>query len=188
MKKVVTIVIVILIILGILLGIYPFIEFERDGYLYMMSYAKDEFESEDYKEIETDISCYDESYFYNKDKDLTIDTFEYKKVLFFKYFKVKIQKGNICDSEFILEESYIERFLKEATIEEGSDNVDLAKLIKGKKAIIENKRYPWSDEGYYIGYRLDKKHEEMYIYTNEDGLLIIQVGASDEGPKYIAYK
>ena len=187
MKKVIGIVcIIMLIVIG--LCIYPFVEFERDGYLYMMSYARDEFESEDYKEIETDLSCYDESYFYNKDKDITVSTYEYKRFMFFKYFKVKIQKGNICDSEFILEESYIERFLNEATIEEGSDDVDLAKLIKGKKAIIENKRYPWNDNAYYIGYRLDNKYEEMYIYTNDEWLVVIQVGASDEGPKYIAYK
>lgn len=188
MKKVIISVCIIFIIFGIGLGLYPFIEFERDGYLYMMSYAKDEFDSEDFKVIETDVSCYDESYYYNKDRDFTINSFEYKKVLFFKYFKVKIQKGNICDSEFILEESYIEKFLNEATIEEGSDDVDLAKLIKGKEAIIKNQRYPWNDNAYYIGYRLDNKHEEMYIHTNDEGLVIIQVGASDEGPKYIAYK
>ena len=48
MKKVIGIVcIIMLIVIG--LCIYPFVEFERDVYLYMMSYARDEFESEDYK-------------------------------------------------------------------------------------------------------------------------------------------
>ena len=35
---------------------------------------------------------------------------------------------------------------------------------------------------------LDGNYKEMYISYNEDDLLIIQVGNSDEGPRYIAYK
>jgi len=38
-----------------------------------------------------------------------------------------------------------------------------------------------------IYYVLDGKSEVMYVFYVDD-LLIIQVGYSDEGPKFIAYK
>ena len=175
------------IIIVILIFIYPNIEFYNNGYLYMMSYAKDWDTSEDLEELEQEM-CYDESYSYNKKRDISISSWEYKKVLFFKWFKIKYKKGNICDYEYILEESYINNFIDNAKIIENTNNIDLAELIKDKKPIIENKRYPWNDNSSYISYILDGEYKEMYIYTNEEGLLIIQVGLSDEGPKYIAYK
>jgi len=108
--------------------------------------------------------------------------------LFFKWFKISYKKGNVCANEYLLEESYIEDFLENAQIQSNEDKVDLAKLIEGKEAIVANKRYPWDDSSSYISYILDGKYMDMYIYTNEDGLIVIQVGLSDEGPKYIAYK
>ena len=68
------------------------------------------------------------------------------------------------------------------------DNIDISELIKDKEPIVSNTRYPWNDKYLYIGYKLDGKYKEMYISYNEDDLLIIQVGNSDEGPRYIAYK
>ena len=38
-----------------------------------------------------------------------------------------------------------------------------------------------------ITYTLNNRHETMYVFYQYD-LLVIQVGLSDEGPKYIAYK
>ena len=132
--------------------------------------------------------CYDESYTYNKKRNISISYWDYNGFLFFKWFKIKYKEGNVCATEFVLEETYIENFLENAQITEDSDDVNLEQLIKGKGAIVANKRYPWNDEHKYIGYLLDGKYEEMFIYTNEEGLIIIQVGSSDEGPKYIAYK
>ena len=77
-------------------------------------------------------------------------------------------------------------FLNNAIIIEG-DDVDLAKLIKDKKAIVGNKKYPWDDNHKWISYKLDGKQQEMFIFIKEDKI-IIQVGLSDEGPKYIAYE
>jgi hypothetical protein len=36
-------------------------------------------------------------------------------------------------------------------------------------------------------YKLDDKYEELYVFYLDD-LLVIQVGNTDEGPKYIAYE
>ena len=38
-----------------------------------------------------------------------------------------------------------------------------------------------------IDYVLDGKYETLYVFYVDD-LLVIQVGFSDEGPKFIAYK
>ena len=171
----------------IVICIYPSIEFYKGGYLYMMSYGKDWEYSEDFDEVEQEL-CISERHSYNKKRDITITSWEYNKFFVFKWFKIKYEKGNLCATEYQLEESYIKHFIEEAKIDENKDDVDLAKLIKGKRAIVSNKRYPWNEERKYIGYTLDGKYQDMYIGEDEDGLLIIQVGHSDEGPRYIAYK
>ena len=187
MKKVIKFTIIIFILSVLLIIYYPYIELYNDDYWYMMSYSKNWEDSEDLKELEQEF-CYDESYSYNKKRDISTKDWEYKGILFFKYFKIKYEKGNICATEYLLEESYIIEVIDKAEIVENDDNIKLSKLIEGKKAIVKNKRYPWNDNHKYIGYKLDGEYKEMYIYTNEDGLIIIQVGNSDEGPKYIAYK
>ena len=176
-----------LLIFGIFICIYPKIEFYSNNHLYMMSYGKDWDTSEDLMEIEQEF-CYDESYSYNKKRNISITGWNYEGFLIFKWFKVSYKKGNVCATEYLLEENYINNFLKNAKIENNDDNIDLAKLIEGKKSIVDNKKYPWNDNYSYIEYVLDGEYMEMYIYENEQGWLIIQVGSSDEGPKYIAYK
>ena len=177
----------ILIIIGIFICVYPNIEFYKDNYLYMMSYSKTWEESEDLKELEQEL-CYNESYSYNKKRDISITGWEYKNFLFFKWLKISYKTGNLCDTEYLLEESYITHFLKNAEIKDNDDNINLSHLIEGKKAIVANKRYPWNDNNSYISYILDGKYMEMFLYTTEEGVVVIQVGLGDEGPKYIAYK
>ena len=184
MKKIIILGTIFLII-G--LFIYPKIEFYKDNHLYLMSYRKNWEESEDVKEIEEEF-CYDESYSYNKKRNISIIDWEYKKFLIFKWFKIKYQKGNICLKEYQLDESYIKHFIEKAEIKENNSNINLKKLIEGKKAIVGNTRYPHNDNRKYIGYELDGEYKEMFIWMNEEGLIIIQVGLGDEGPKYIAYK
>ena len=64
----------------------------------------------------------------------------------------------------------------------------MANLIKNKTVITSNKRYPSYDNSKYIGYILDGKYMDMFITETEEGLIIIQVGLGDEGPKFIAYQ
>lgn len=186
-KKILLMSIIISTIIGIFICIYPNIEFYSNNHLYMMSYVKNFEDSEDFKELEQE-TCYDESYSYNKKRDISITNWEYKKILFFKWFKVSYKEGNVCATEYLLEESYIKYFLENAQIKENEDKIDLSKLIEGKQAIVANKRYPWNDNHSYIGYVLDGNYMEMFISTTKDGMIVIQVGLSDEGPKYIVYK
>ena len=63
----------------------------------------------------------------------------------------------------------------------------MAELIKGRKAIEGNKRYLGNEYNLSMTYKLDDKYEELYVFYLDD-LLVIQVGNTDEGPKYIAYE
>ena len=177
MKK---IFICISLILFLFLLIYPFIEIDTGKKIIVFGYNDDVSKYED-------VSCYDESYFYFEDKDISIYEFNYYRFIFFHMIKLNYKKGNICASEYLLEEDYINDFLDRAVINENVNNIDVSNLIEGKSAIVSNKKYFGNDYSNGIWYQLDGKEEVMYIFYVDD-LLVIQVGLSDEGPKYIAYK
>lgn len=170
----------IVLIIGVLC-LYPNIEIMKDGVIYKFQY------NDDFGEFDTN-HCYDESYAYNEKRDISISGWDVKKFLFFHMLVLEYKEGNMCETEYLLTEEEFKRIISDAEIEENEDNIDLNKLIEGKEAIVSNKRYPWNDEYQYIGYNLDGNYKEMYISTNDEGLLIFQIGNSDEGPKYIAYK
>ena len=177
MKK---IFICISLILFLFLLIYPFIEIDTGKKIIVFGYNEDVSKYED-------VSCYDESYFYVEDKDISINNFTFSKFLFFHWIILDYEKGNVCETEYLLEEEYINNFLENAVILENENNIDLGKLIEGKKAIVSNKKYFGNDYKKSIYYKLDGKEEVMYIFYVDD-LLVIQVGNTDEGCKFIAYR
>jgi len=179
MKKRNSIVAFIILFL-IFLIVFPFIKIDTGKKIYDFSYNMDISEYENN-------SCYDESYFYVPNRDISIYNFNFKKFLFFHVIVLEYEKGNVCDTEYLLEESYIDNFINNADIKDNSNNVDLKKLIEGRRAIALNKRYFSDDYSISIDYVLDGEYETMYIFYVDD-LLVIQVGLSDEGPKFIAYK
>ena len=180
MKKNFFILGIIMLIIGIFLIIYPLIEFNIGNKIIKFSY------NEDVSEFEEN-ACYDENYFYNEERDISIYNFDFKKILVFHIIILEYKEGNVCDTEYVLDEEYIDDFLDRAVIKENVNNIDLAKLIEGKKAIVGNIRYFGNDYSNSVEYILDGKEELLYVFYI-DNLLVIQVGSSDEGPKYIAYK
>lgn len=179
-KKIWIPIIAVTLLTGIFLLIYPNIEIQTDDKFIAFRY------SDDITEFEDEIS-YNESHAYYEKRDISIYNYDFKKFLFFHVITMDYVEGNYCDTQFILEESYIDDFLERAKIEYNDNNLDIAKLIEGKKAIIGNTRYLGNDYENAIYYELDGKHEELYVFYVED-LLVIQVGSPDESPKYIAYK
>lgn len=179
MNKVKYLISVILVLILILI-IYPFIEININNKIIAFSYSDDISKFEDY-------GCYSESYFYNEKRDISIYNYDFKKFLFFHTIIIEYKDGNVCEKEYVLEEEYINNFIDRAEIEYNEKNIDLSKLIDGKTAIVSNKKYFGNDYDTSISYILDGKHEILYIFYVED-LLVIQVGLSDEGPKFIAYK
>ena len=171
---------IILFVLVLFFILYPFILIDTGDRLIKFSYDGDVSEFED-------VSCYDESYFYDEKRDISIYDFDFNKFMFFHVDVMKYEIGNVCDTEYLLEESYIDNFLNNAVILDNEKNIDLEKLISGKSAIVGNTRYFGNDYENMIEYTLDGENEIMYVFYEND-LLVIQVGLSDEGQKFIAYK
>ena len=180
MKKKVIIIVSVIFILSLFLVLLPLVKIDKNNTIKYIAFSDD---ISEYDEI----TCYDDGMSYYKKKDITIKEIDIEKKLFFYVLTLKYEKGNLCDSEFILEESYIENFLENAKIISNENNIDLNNLIKDKKVIIKNKRYSGNDYDTFIEYKLDGKYQIMYIFYVDD-LLVIQIGHSDEGPKFIAYK
>lgn len=171
---------IILFVLVLFFILYPFILIDTGDRLIKFSYDGDVSQFED-------VSCYDETYFYVEERDVSISSFDFKKFLFFHVTVMEYEIGNVCDTEYLLEESYIDNFLNNAVIMSNEKNISLDKLISGKNAIVSNIRYFGNDYENMIEYTLDGENEIMYVFYEND-LLVIQVGLSDEGPKFIAYK
>lgn len=176
MKKIIILIITIILFLILL----PHIKIYKDNKLMYISY------SDDISEYEDNL-CYHESVSYYEKKDISIKKIDYKKYFIFYLFTLEYEKGNLCNTEYLLEEEYIYNFINNAEIIDNENNIDIKKLIEGKTAIIGNKRYLGNDYEAYINYKLDNKEEVMYIFYVDD-LLVIQVGYPDETTKFIAYK
>jgi len=136
---------------------------------------------------ENAITCYDDGITYKKDKDISIKSIDFKRVGFLWYHRIKFEKGNLCDYEFYITEKDFLYMISKAEIVENEDKIDLLDMIKGKEAIVGNTRYTWEEDYKYLGIKVDGNYKEIYV-TERDGLLVIQIGNSDEGAKYIAYK
>ena len=181
MKRVIIIVLTVLFLLiAVLFIAYPHIEFKTKDKLIRFSY------SDDFSEYD-DNHSYNELYAYNEKHDVSIKSFDVKKFLFFYVIEMEYIPGDFREVQFILEESYIENFIKNAKICENDKDIDIASLIEGKEAIVGNTRYTGNDYTTGIFYELDGRYEEMYVFFVDD-LLVIQVGSPDELPKFIAYK
>ena len=161
--------------------IYPNIEFQKNGKLYACRF------SDDFSEFEENAS-YNELYFYYEKRDISLKTFNADKFLCFYLLSFDYVEGDVRNEMFKLEESYIKNWLENAQIVENANNIDLASLIEGKTAIVKGKRYTGNDYENSIFYTLDGGEEEVMYIFESDGMTIIQVGFSDESPKFIAYK
>ena len=95
--------------------------------------------------------------------------------------------GDFRETQFVLEEEYIENWIKNAEITDNPNNIDIKALISDKKAVVSNKRYLGNDYENIITFKLDGRYDELSVFYVED-LLVIQVGSPDELPKFIAYR
>ncbi len=170
--------------------IYPHITIQTEDQLIACRY------SDDISEFESQVSA-DERYTYYADKDVTWTGFDSQKYGPFYVLTFEIQPGNLIEGMYLLEESYISDFLEHAAIEVVEKDYkevelttdDIAAMLDGKTAIVSNQRYtcPDYDTAYRVYYQLSDEENILYIFES-DGLLAIQVGYPDEGPKYIAYE
>ena len=178
-KVILGIISTITLLIGILI-LLPLIKIDNGETLKFISYSDDISKYETY-------TCYHESVSYNQKEDISITSFGIKKHFIFYFFNLEYEKGNLCDTEWQLEEEYIKNFINNAEIIENKENIDVKSLIEGKTAIVSNTRYLNHDYDTSIVFKLNNKYDIMYIFY-QDGLLILQVGSPDETTKFIAYK
>lgn len=171
----------ILIIVILILVLLPFIKIRGENTIKYIAYTDHSFKYEDEK------SCYNESYFYNDEMDISISSVDVKKFLFFYFTTINFKEGNVCRYEYYLEEDYIDNFINNAEIIYNGNNIDISELISGRKAIVSNTLYLGNDYQNMISYKLDGKYQDLYVFY-VDNLLVIQVGNRDEGAKFIAYE
>ncbi len=180
MKKKVFIIIFAAVFLIAFFALYPTIEFRHDKKLYVFSY------SDDMSPFEENL-CLSENHSYDAQRDVSFYGWELKEFLFFKLFVLEYEEGNVCSTEYMLPTEYIDAFLSRAEITYNPKNIDLTSLLAGKTVIEGNTRYIGNEYDTVIEYVLDGKHETLFLFYDDD-LLIIQVGLSDEGPRFIAYR
>jgi hypothetical protein len=181
MKKKIIIVSIIVLFIGLLFVLIPYIKIDTGSKIIYLKY--NDFIDKEYEEN----MCYHESVSYVKSKNISINKINIEKRFIFYLFTLEYVHGNLCDTEYVLEESYIEDFINNAKITYNSHNLDIEKLIEGKTAIVSNTRYLGNEYDTFIDFKLDGRYEIMYIFYKDD-LLIIQVGSADESTKFIAYK
>ena len=181
---------VIIVAIVAVLFLYPHITIQTDNQLIACRY------SDDISEFESQLSA-DERYTYYADKDVTWTGFDFQKYGPFYVLTFDIQPGNLIEGIYLLEEAYISDFLEHAVIDVVEKDYkevelttdDIAVMLEGKTAIVSNQRYtcPDYDAAYRVYYQLGDEENILYIFET-DGLLAIQVGYPDEGPKFIAYE
>lgn len=181
MKKKIIIVSIIVLFIVLLFILIPYIKIDTGSkiiYLKYNDYLDEEYEGN---------MCYHESVSYVEDKNISVTGISIEKKFIFYLFTLEYDQGNLCDTEYLLEEDYIKNFINNAEITYNSHNIDIEKLIKGKTAIVGNTRYLDNDYNTFINFKLEGRYEVMYIFYKDD-LLILQVGSPDESTKFIAYK
>jgi len=189
-KKKGFIILTLLAVLATGLLIYPHITIETEDRLIAFRY------SDDTSEFETEISA-DECYTYYEDRDVTWSSFDFKKFGPFYVLVFDTEQGNTIQSKYALDPEYMDQFLADAVIEAVEKDYkeilftkdDIASMIAGKTPVEGGGRYSCHDydAATRIYYSLDGVENFMSIFEADD-LLVIQVGYSDEGPKFIAYE
>ncbi len=179
MKKRISVLILSIILIAVFFVSFPHIEIKTENSLIAFRY------SDDISEFDA-LGTVDETYFYNEKYDISLYDFDVQNFLFFYKITMKYKVGDMRESQFLLKEENINYLLENWEITENEGNIDLPRMLEGKTAIEENKRYPFDNFSHCIYYVLDGDEGVMYI-GEIDGKVFIQIGYSDEGPKYIAY-
>lgn len=179
MKRRILFIVVPIIIIAALLVIYPHIEIKTENALTAFRYSGDlsEFDS---------LGTADETYFYNEKYDISLYDFDINNFLIFHKITMKYKEGDMREQQFLLKAEYMETLLKNWEITENADGIDVHRLLDGKEPIEQNKRIPFETFTHSIYYVLDGRENVMYI-GERDGQVLIQIGNSDEGPKFITY-
>ena len=105
MKKLIVSLVALAAVIGAVLIVFPNIEIRPTATLYVCQY------SDSFGEFEENPS-YNERYFYNEKRDISIDKMEVRSVLFCHVLELKFVEGDKRETQFVLEEDYIKNFIE----------------------------------------------------------------------------
>ena len=172
--------IILIVLIIVFLAVFPRIEIQGDEIFIACRYT------DSISEFEDELS-YNEKYWYYEERDISFYSLDIKKFLCFHIIIMQYEEGNYCDTQFMLDESYINAFIEFATIDYNSSDINVEELIEGKVPIMGNTRYIRPENAAQIDYDLEGDYATMFVYEVDD-LLVFEVRFPDEGSHYIAYR
>ena len=174
---------------------------EKEGDLYILSYKSfqsaktlnQKFE----KHLENLESCYDESFYYDKDLNISINSYQAEQDGIFSKVSLRYKYANLCETEFVLDEDWIHQLDFSKFIE--AEYISEAKLIKISKdqtiklfdKILNLKRIS-NKKSIHINkdYKIFKVYFSDYLLTmtvDENEKLIIILNDKDDQNKNALY-
>lgn len=165
------------------------------------------------KYVENLQSCYDESYFYDKDLNITINRYYVENEFPFNKINLEYSFGNRCENEFVLDDNWVDEIIEESEIEEISirkcvsesdvlkcdsktiNEVDIEEVLQYTMEhdfvrIKNNKNIGIDETGKHylisIYYKIGKSGYMLSIFKHDDNYLAFKVtDANDHGKNAI---
>lgn len=155
------------------------------------------------KYVESLEACYDESYFYDSDLDITIFKYYVEDGKFFNKIYLSYQLGNYCKDEYVLDKNWITEFQDNAIVSEIKEEICEISTCREKdinKVNLDNllnyvkqiKRVEFSEntniDTKYVGrvyYTLNKKSYVLSIFEYKEYLGFKVVDQNDHSKNAI---
>ncbi len=166
------------------------------------------------KYLENLPSCYDESYFYDQDLDITISRYSVEDNFPFNRINLVYTDGNYCENEYVLADNWISEFIEKSKIEE----VNIKKCVISNSIIkcteksvdkkyvinifdfvanvdytrIENKKNLNIDESkdhslISVYYTIDNQNYVLSVFIYNDKYLTFKITDANDHPKNALY-
>ncbi len=189
MKKIILVVsiLVLIIILSIKQNfvpnfsyLYSFVKSEGvETYKYITLASRKSYEKYLTKNIEILQSCYDESYYYDEDENITYLKYEYKKLFIINIIEIKIVREDYCKDALVLKKDWINDV---SNVIDSNLNYDKLLLdLRGKEITFEG--VIAFDDRYFMQYN----NYFAYFIPYEDKLGVILLDQNDH-KKYGFYQ
>lgn len=142
-------------------------------------------------------SCYDESVFYDSKNDISITKYKINKNSFFNEITIKYDKGNLCATEYVLDDDYLVMFdnikVIDSYIYKNNKKKEFNKLINLVLDInlfnrVTKNEVSNYDDGYKIevNYTYEEKGYSMMVY-NSDRYLVVEIVDNNDAHRYAYY-
>lgn len=155
------------------------------------------------KYVENLKSCYDESYFYDKNLDITISKYQVEEGSPFNKIYLTYTYGNYCENEYVLDDNWMTELNEKAVMQEAVISEDIINskkvsyadvkslldyISKPSVARIENKNNIDENGSKYLMayyYKLNRKSYVLSVFVYNNYLAFKVIDANDHGKNAI---